>query len=132
MTIATTIINTLNTRLAEFPGIPNLILQNQGGSYVLDEINLSSFLLPADSTTATLDYTESHKGVYQVTISAPLNQGPAPASVMADSIADHFAAQRHAGNIRIRQISVTGGKPNAAWFEMFVSINYSVLHNRSV
>ena len=132
MTIATTIINTLNARLAELPGIENLTLQNQAGNYILDEINLSSFRLAADSTTETLDYTESHKGVYQVTISAPLNQGPAPASAMADSIADHFAAQRHLGDIRIRQISVTDGKPNAAWFEMFVSINYSVLHNRSV
>ena len=132
MTIATTIMNTLNARLAALPGITNVAWPNDGFDRIPDEINLSVFLLPANNATETLDYTESNKGVYQVTVSAPIGNGPAPALDMADSIADHFAADRNLGDIRIRQASISGGSVEGPWYNVAVSINYSVLHNRSV
>lgn len=132
MTIATTIMNTLNNRLSALPGVSNVAWPNDGMERVPGELNLSIFLLPANNATETLDYIESNKGVYQVTVSAPIDQGSADSTEMADAIADHFAAQRNLGDIRIRQATISGGTISGGWYDTFVSINYSVLHNRSV
>ena len=130
MTIASTILNTLNTRLAQLPDLPPVAWPNVPFTPATGALWIRADILPADAQLETLQYSEEHIGVYQVSVFAPLDKGTGAAMNQADAIADHFAAQRDLSGLRIRSISVGQPIPEESWLNVPVSIEYRVHHTR--
>jgi len=130
MTIASKIINTLNTRLAQLSPLPPVAWPNVPFTPETGTLWIRADILPADAQLETLQYSEEHIGIYQVSVFAPLDKGTGAAMNQADSIADHFAAQRDLSGLRIRSISVGQPIREESWLMVPVSIEYRVHHTR--
>ena len=130
MTIASTIINTLNTRLAQLSPLPPVAWPNVPFTPSIGTLWLRADLLPADSALETIQGSEEHVGVYQVSVFAPLGRGTGSAMVQADAVADHFAADRDLSGLRIRSISVGQPIREESWLVVPVSIEYRVHYTR--
>ena len=131
MTIASKILNTLSTRLSVLPSVPPIALPNDKYAPVIGTMFLRANILPADTVTATVESLENHKGIYQVDVFVPAETGTFAVNNMADSIADHFAAERDLTGIRIRSITIDRGDRDGAWYIVPVSIVYDTYHKRS-
>jgi hypothetical protein len=130
MTIASTIMNTLNSRLAQLSSLPPTAWPNVPFIPTTGTPWIRVDLLPADSALETIQGSEEHLGVYQVSVFAPLDKGTSAALVQADVIADHFAADRDLSGLRIRSISVGQPMREESWLMVPVSIEYRVHHTR--
>jgi hypothetical protein len=130
MTIASTIMNTLNSRLAQLASLPATAWPNVPFTPATGTLWIRPDLLPADSALETIQGSEEHLGVYQVSVFAPLDQGTGAALVQADAIADHFAADRDLSGLRIRSISVGQPMREESWLMVPVSIEYRAHHTR--
>ena len=130
MSIVTDIQNTLNLRLSTLPNIPPVSWPNVEFEPVDGTLYLRASILPASTTLETVEGTEGFRGVYQVDVFAPLGTGIQTINAMADSVCDHFAADRDLSGVRIRAISATAPIRNGAWFVLPISISYSTYHTR--
>lgn len=118
------ITNTLNARLNALTNKPPIAWPNFPYTPVNGTLYLRATLLPANTETTTLASQGRHTGLYQVDVFAPDGQGPNAADLMADRIADHFAADRNLSGIRIREISQQSAEPEGGWYQKIVTITY--------
>lgn len=126
----TTLQNTLNARLAALTGLPDVAWQNQPYTPTNGTEYLRPTLLPANNDPATLSWTETMTGVYQVDVFMPSSiRGPAAALTRAEDIAEHFRASDIA-DLSIRSITVGQALPDGAYYRVPVSIVYRTRVNR--
>ena len=120
----TTLQNTLNARLAALVDLPDVAWPNVPYEPTNGTEYLRPTLLPANNDPATLSWTETMTGVYQVDVFMPSAiRGPAAALTRAEEIAEHFRASDIDG-LSIRSITVGQALPDGAFYRVPVSIVY--------
>ena len=134
MSITRDISSALEGRLNTLPSLPSVAWPNVKFTPTNSETYLRVTNLRSDTSTISQDSTEQHTGIFQVDVFAPYNGGSGVAENLADSIADHFAANRTlikgVAEVYIRNISVEVGATFADRHVIPVSINYDAYHKR--
>lgn len=122
--------NALDSRLALLPSSPSVAWVNTPFSPVVGQVYLRPTNLLATSALSTLQHNEEQRGIYQVDIFAPLNQGRGVAEGWADSIVTLFSGVRvltsGAVSVRIGAINISPPTTIDSWVIMSVSVNYVV------
>lgn len=124
--------NALNNKLSSIPLIPKIFYSNvdtddnraiptHGIPY------LRPTLMPANSTVASLDGKDYHRGIYQIDIYTQLKKGSAPILIIADQIRTAFKNADLVSNsniIHITSISISNQRRDESFWTCHVQINY--------
>jgi len=85
--------NALNARLNTLPSLPNVAWENIAFTPKTTETHLRVNFLPAPTRPAANHKSamDFESGIYQIDVYSPQDQGPNPASDVAESIRQHFS-----------------------------------------
>lgn len=118
----------LMARVQSIPSSPPVAWPNTEYKPVIGDSYLKVMRLPAETITNDLSYGEMHTGILQIDAAVPIAKGEGLALTLADTIADHFKAQRvltHSGqDVRIRSVSIAQGITDESWYAIPISIDY--------
>lgn len=82
-------------------------------------------LLPAKTTTFTLDTTYRHQGIYQIDIYVPSNSGMKQLYDLLDFVTAAYKSNISlAANMFVQDISRGRSERQDAWFTSFIQIDY--------
>lgn len=84
--------NALNARLSTLSSLPSVAWENIAFTPKTTETHLRVNFLPAPTRPAANHRTamDFESGIYQIDVYAPQDQGPNPASLLAERIRQHF------------------------------------------
>lgn len=127
MGVFTNIQAALNTRLNSLAGAPTIIWPNTKVQPVIASSWMRPTLLPATTTLHNLDGVQHHKGLYQIDIFVPAQNGLATLTSYMDSAVSHFKNQSlvaGADTVHVQAVSMGASERQDSWFRGFVEIYY--------
>jgi hypothetical protein len=128
MNVLQNISGALDGHLNTLADLPPVAWQNSDYSPTQGTTFLSVDLLTANTDNITVGYAEEHVGVYQIMVVAPAGEYKAPAQLLADTVANHFLANRQLTfgglTVKITTASFNAGFVDGAWYQIPVTINY--------
>ena len=133
MGIFTNIQAALDTKLSTLPNLPPVQWPNSNYKPVEGTLFLRATLMPATGALDTLAGSYLHKGLYQIDVFCPLNQGVATLNSWLDSIQALFASSKvltaNTQNVFVQDIVQTKSSREAGWFIGSITIHYSCYSN---
>jgi len=120
----------LDVRLSTMTGLPSVAWQNTSYEPVLGTTYLRPTVLPGNTVGATLGSSGSdeHVGVYQIDIFTKAGIGRGVATVLTDTIGDHFKPVTelvyNAQTVRCVSVSIGAAREGDGWYQIPVDINY--------
>jgi hypothetical protein len=128
MAIDNDIQNTLTSRLSIMPNVPKIALENVKFDPTKSEEYVRPTLIQAKCIWSTIDGKFEYTGIYQIDLFMKLNEGTAPALLLAGEIKDWFVSARdlqgEIGIVMIEEVSVSQARVVDGWWSCFVEINY--------
>lgn len=119
----------LDQELASISGIPSIAWPNVDFTPDTTQPYVSVQNTPAEGTMYSMARGQNTPGFYSLNIYAPQGKGPAQAESIADTIADHFAANRDlGGNLYIEEINFRPGISDDPFYVIPLDINWRVYH----
>lgn len=120
--------NALNNRLSSVTNLPTVAWPNNAFAPVQATSYVRPTFLPARGDLNTLAGQGRHIGLYQVDVFVQLKKGTSPLLLIADSIRDHFNAQKSLTSgsdiIFIQATSISSPRRIESWWSCSVEIEY--------
>lgn len=127
-TVFTDIEAALNTRLSNISDSPTIAWPNVDFKPTQGITYLRPTLLPASGDLFTLGGVYEHKGLYQIDICCPINQGISELTGWQDAIILLFSVNKSlfAGQntIFIQNITIGKAERQEGWYVSFITIQY--------
>lgn len=114
----------LDGHLATMSGLPDVAWHNISFEPDSSAIHLQVSMLPADGTLYSITHQQDTPGIYQVSVAAPVGDGPGAAQEMADKVRDHFASNRLINGVHIEAINFGPAQIEEQWYIIPVSIDW--------
>lgn len=134
MSVLQNISGALDGHLSSMAGLPDVAWPNSDYQPAEGTLFLSVLLASGNVENINLGYLEEHVGNYEVRVVAPAGQFKAEAEAMADTVADHFIANReltyNGVTVKIISAQFGFGFTAGAWYQIPVAIDYKAYIQR--
>lgn len=117
----------LDSELNSLVDLPDVAWPNTDYRPVKNTIWIRPTLLPAESASQTFAGKDLHRGIYQIDIFVPKDNGPKQMFGLADAIREHFHKKtlvQDSDTIYIDVVSLANYDRVQSWFMGSVEVNY--------